>query len=88
MPDTTILAKLAGTYVTPVKTTFQVRYLPGTGLAIISPGAPPVALVPLKGLRFKNPRFADETYEFVMDNGQVKEIDARTPSGEYSYPRQ
>lgn len=88
MPDSTTLAKLAGTYLSPDKSTFQVNYIPGGGLAITAPGAPPLTLVPLKGLRFRDPHIADETYEFVMDNGRVKEIKDRTPEAVYTYPRQ
>jgi hypothetical protein len=34
------------------------------------------------------PQFADDIYEFVMENGRVRALKERDPSGEYSYRRQ
>jgi len=86
--DAKLLQSLAGTYLTPAKVKFQVVYQPGAGLALVFPGAPPHALVPLKGLRFRTPQFADDIFEFVMDNGKVKALKERDPSGEFTFPRQ
>jgi CubicO group peptidase (beta-lactamase class C family) len=88
MPDTAILAKLAGVYVFPDKSTFQVQYQPGSGLRLVTPGDPPQPLVPVKGLQFRTPQFADQTYEFVVENGRATAIKARAPDGEWSFPRQ
>jgi len=85
--DAKLLEKLAGTYVFPSKTKFQVTYQPGAGLSLAVPGAPPVKLIPVKGLQFRTPQFADDIYEFILENGEVKSIKERDPSGEYSYPR-
>jgi CubicO group peptidase (beta-lactamase class C family) len=85
--DAKLLEKLAGTYVLPSKTKFQVAYQPGAGLTLVIPGAPPVKLTPVKGLQFRTPQFADDIYEFILENGQVTSIKERDPSGEYSYPR-
>ena len=57
-------------------------------LSIAFPGAPPQPLIHIKGLQFRTPRFADDIYEFVLENGQVKAMKERDPSGEFSYPRQ
>jgi CubicO group peptidase (beta-lactamase class C family) len=86
--DPALLEKLAGVYMTPTKVKFQVLYQPGAGLSLAFPGGPPVKLIPIKGLRFRTPQFADNIYEFVMENGQVKALKERDPSGEYSFPRQ
>ncbi len=86
--EPSLLQKLAGTYVTPDKTKFQVVYQPGAGLSLVFPGAPPQQLILLKGLRFRTPQFADDTFEFVMENGQVKALKERDPSGEISFDRQ
>jgi len=86
--DPVVLAKLAGSYVTPTKVTFHVLYQPGAGLSLVFPGGPPISLVPLKGLTFKTPQFADATYEFSMDNGRVAALKQRTPGGELSFARQ
>ena len=86
--DPKLLEKLAGTYMTPSKVKFQVQYQPGSGLALVFPGGPPQKLIPLKGLQFRTPQFADIVFEFVMENGQVKALKRRDPSGEFTYPRQ
>jgi CubicO group peptidase (beta-lactamase class C family) len=83
-----LLEKLAGVYLTPSKVKFEVRYQPGTGLSIAFPGAPPQKLIHVKGMQFRTPLFADDIYEFVFENGQVKALKERTPSGEYTFQRQ
>jgi CubicO group peptidase (beta-lactamase class C family) len=86
--DPKLLEKLAGTYFTPSKVRFEVSYTPGAGLALAFPGGPPQKLIPLKGLQFRTPQFADIVYEFVLENGQVKALKERDPSGEFTFPRQ
>jgi CubicO group peptidase (beta-lactamase class C family) len=86
--DAATMQKLAGTYVTPTNVKFEVRYQPGGGLALVFPGAPPEKLILMKGLQFRTQRFADDIYEFVMENGQVKALKERDPSGEFVFPRQ
>jgi CubicO group peptidase (beta-lactamase class C family) len=86
--DPALLEKLAGVYMTPTKFKFQVLYQPGAGLSLSFPGGPPVKLIPIKGLKFRTPQFADEIYEFIMENGQVKALMQRNPSGEFTFPRQ
>ncbi len=86
--DSKLLEKLAGIYLAPGNVKFQVLYQPGPGLSLAFPGGPPHKLVPVKGLQFRTPQFSDDIYEFVMENGQVKALKERDPSGEYSFPRQ
>ena len=86
--DPALLEKLAGVYMTPTKVKFQVLYQPGTGLSLAFPGGPPVKLIPIKGLKFRTPQFADDIYEFVMENGKVTALKERDPSGEFTFPRQ
>jgi CubicO group peptidase (beta-lactamase class C family) len=86
--DAKLLQSLAGTYLTPAKVKFQVTYQPGAGLALEFPGGPPQKLIPIKGLQFRTPRFADVIYEFVLESGQPKALKERDPSGEFIYPRQ
>ena len=83
-----LLEKLAGTYVTPTKVKFQVLYQEGAGLALAFPGGPPEKLIPIKGLKFRTPRFADTIYEFVMEQGKVTGLKERDPSGEFTYTRE
>jgi CubicO group peptidase (beta-lactamase class C family) len=86
--DPKLLEKLAGIYLTPGKAKFEVLYQPGAGLSLVFAGGPPRKLVPVKGLQFRTPQFADDIYEFVMENRQVKALKERDPSGEYTFPRQ
>ena len=83
-----LLEKLAGDYLTPTKVKFQVVYQPGAGLSLAFPGGPPTKLIPIKGLKFKTPHFADDIYEFVMENGKVTALKERTPEGEFTFTRQ
>jgi len=86
--DPALLEKLAGAYMTPTKYKFQVLYQPGSGLSLAFPGGPPLKLIPIKGLKFRTPQFADNIYEFVVENGKVTALKERDPSGEYTYSRQ
>jgi CubicO group peptidase (beta-lactamase class C family) len=86
--DAKLLEKLAGTYLTPSNVKFAVTYQPGTGLSIVFPGAPPTKLIPVKGLQFRTPQFADIIFEFVVENGQARALKRRDPSGEFTYTRQ
>jgi CubicO group peptidase (beta-lactamase class C family) len=86
--DPKLMEKLAGVYLTPAKVKFQVLYQPGTGLSLVFPGAPPRRLIQVKGLQFRTPQFADTIYEFVVENGEVKALKERDPSGELTYIRQ
>src|SRR6266403_769710 len=83
-----LLEKLAGDYITPTKVKFQVLYQPGTGLSLAFPGGPPQKLIPIKGLKFRTPQFADNIWEFVMENGKVTALKERNPEGEFTFPRQ
>jgi CubicO group peptidase (beta-lactamase class C family) len=82
-----LLEKLAGGYMTPTKVKFEVLYQPGAGLSLAFPGGPPIKLIPLKGLKFRTPQFADVIYEFAMENGKVIALKSRTPSGEFTFAR-
>ena len=86
--DPKLLEKLAGTYLTPSNVKFEVAYQPGAGLSLVFPGGPPAKLVPIKGLQFRTPQFADVVFEFVLENGQPKALKRRDPSGEFTFPRQ
>jgi hypothetical protein len=65
----------------------RVAFSEADGLTLASPGAPPLKLNPLNGLRFRTPQFSDLVFEFVMENGRVTALKQRDPSGEYSFPR-
>ena len=85
--DPKLLGQLAGSYETPTGTKIQVTYQENSGLSLVSPGAPPKPLNQVKGLRFRTPQFSDTIFEFVVENGQVKALKEKDPSGEFSYPK-
>jgi CubicO group peptidase (beta-lactamase class C family) len=84
-PET--LKQLAGTYETPSGGKFQVALTEEGSLKIVFPGQPDVKLIPYKGLQFRVAEFADLVFEFVMENGQVKGLKQRDPSGEMLFPK-
>src|SRR2546423_13959557 len=86
--DPALLERLAGGYVTPTKVRFEVLYQPGAGLSLSFPGGPPLKLIPIKGLKFRTPQFADVIYEFTVENGKVTALQQPAPSGEFTFPRQ
>ena len=86
--DPKLLEKLAGTYLTPSQVKFEVLYQPGGGLSLVFPGGPPQKLIQVKRLEFRTPQSGDTIYEFVLENGQVKALRERDPSGEFTFPRQ
>jgi len=83
-----LLEKLAGDYVTPTKVKFQVLYQPGAGLSLAFPGGPPQKLIPSRVSSFRTPQFADNIWEFAIENGKVTALKERDPSGEFTFPRQ
>ena len=85
--EPTLLTRLSGSYETPSGTKIQIRYQESSGLTLVAPAGPPLPLHQVKGLRFRTPQFADVIFEFVVENGQVKALKEKDPSGEYSYPR-
>lgn len=85
--DTTIFAQLPGSYETPTGLKVQITHQENRGLSIVSPGSPPLPLTQVKGLRFRTPQFSDVIFEFVVENGQVKALKEKDPSGEYSFPK-
>jgi hypothetical protein len=65
----------------------QITFVDNRGLSLVLPGSPPYALTHTKGLKFRIPQFSDLVFEFVTENGQVKALKEKDPSGEFSYPR-
>jgi CubicO group peptidase (beta-lactamase class C family) len=85
--DPKLLTQLAGTYETPTGAKIQITFEPHSGLAFVEPGAPPMPLKQVKGMQFRTPQFADTILEFVVENGQVKSLKQKDPSGEFSFPK-
>ncbi len=85
--DAKLLEQLAGNYELPNGMKIQVAYIQSSGLSLVMPGQPPYQLNSTKGLKFRIPQFSDMVFEFVMENGQVKALKQKEPSGEFSFPR-
>lgn len=85
--DPALLTQLAGSYETPTGTKIQVIYQESRGLSILPPGGRPLPLTQVKGLRFRTPQFSDVIFEFAVENGQVKALKQKDPSGEFVFPR-
>ncbi len=78
-----MLRKLAGTYETPTAFKFQVALKDDGFLYLVYPGQPEEKLEPYKGLKFRIKEFSDIVFEFVVEDGEVKALKQREPSGEY-----
>jgi len=81
--DPKLLGQLAGTYETPTGVKFQVVLKEDGGLYLVYPGQPEEKLIPYKGLKFRVKLFSDVIFEFIIENGIVKALNQRNPSGEY-----
>lgn len=82
-----LLKGLVGTYETPTGIKFQIILKEDGFLYSVVPGQPEEKLIPYKGLVFRFHHFSEMTDEFVMENGQVKALKQRSPSGEYVFLR-
>jgi len=85
--DPKLMAQLAGSYETPGGSKFQVTLTPGGGLSLALPGQPVIPLRQTKGLQFRTPQFSDLVLEFVVQDGQVKALKQKDPSGEMMFPK-
>lgn len=85
--DAKLLAQMAGSYETPTGVKLQITYQENRGLAIVEPGAPPMPLSQVKGLRFRTPQFSDLIFEFLVEDGTVRALRQRDPRGEYTFPK-
>jgi CubicO group peptidase (beta-lactamase class C family) len=82
-----LLKQLAGTYETPTGSKFQVTLKEDSVLFLVFPGQPEIKLIHYKGLKFRLKEFSDLVFEFVIENGEVKALKQRDPSGEYVFTR-
>ncbi len=85
--DPKLLKQLAGIYETPTGIKFQVVLREEGGLYLVFAGEPEQKLIPYKGTMFRIKEFADVTFEFVVENSQVKSLKQRVPSGEIVFTR-
>jgi len=56
-------------------------------LFVSVPGQPVIHLIPYKSRIFHTKEFADYTFEFIVENGQVTAMKQKDPSGEYEIKR-
>jgi hypothetical protein len=85
--DPKLLSQMAGTYETPGGGKVQVSLAADGKLSLILPGQPVIPLSQMKGLTFRTPQFSDLTLEFMVQDGQVKALKQKDPSGEFTFPK-
>jgi CubicO group peptidase (beta-lactamase class C family) len=85
--DPKLLSQMAGEYTTPSGGKIQVVLAANGKLSLASPGQPVFQLNQVKGLTFRTPQFSDLTFEFVVQDGQVKGLKQKDPSGELLLPK-
>lgn len=85
--DPKLLKQLAGTYETPTGDKFPVVLKEDGSLYLAFTGRSEQKLIPYKGLKFKIKEFSDVIFEFVIENGQIKSLKLRNPSGENVFTR-
>jgi len=81
------LRQYAGIYETSTGAKFEVVLKEDGSLGVVFPGQPFQALIPWKPQRFRIKEFSDVVFEFVVSNGQVRELKQVDPSGEYTFTR-
>ena len=85
--DPKLLAQLAGIYETATGFKFKIVLKEDGSLYFVAPGQPEQLLLPYKGLQFRVKEFSDLVFEFVVENGAVKALKQRDPSGEFTFTR-
>jgi len=85
--DPKLMSQLAGSYETPGGVKIQIALAPDGKLSLVLPGQPVIPLSQVKGLTFRTPQFSDLTLEFVVQDGQVKALKQKDPSGEFTFPK-
>lgn len=75
LPDADVLARLVGTYETPLGRKIGVKLSRDNDIALFHPGEPADVLKPFKGLQFRSSDFPDITFEFVLEeDGRAKAL--------------
>ncbi|MBB5469842.1 CubicO group peptidase (beta-lactamase class C family) [Paraburkholderia sp. CI2] len=70
-PAPGVLKQLTGTYQAAFGAKCAIKLRRDNQLMLHFPEAPAEVLTPLKGLQFRNPKWPQRTFEFVMENGRV-----------------
>ncbi|MFM0125946.1 hypothetical protein P0D73_45205 [Paraburkholderia sp. RL18-101-BIB-B] len=66
-----MLERLTGTYQAAFGAKCSVKLRRDNQLMLHFPEAPAEVLTPFKGLQFRNPKWPQRTFEFVMEDGRV-----------------
>jgi CubicO group peptidase (beta-lactamase class C family) len=85
--DAAMVSKLAGTYRTPDGFPVPVVLRQDGSLWLAMAGQAEEQLLPYRGLVFRVQRFADVTFEFVLDKGKVIALQQTAPFGEFVFKR-
>ena len=85
--DPKLLSQLAGVYETPSGSKFLVVLASDGKVSLAFAGQPVIPLRQVKNLIFRSPQFSDATMEFVVQDGQVKGLKQKDPSGELTFPK-
>ncbi len=85
--DSKLMTQFAGNYLLPGGSTFQIVLNPDGTLSAVLPGQAALPLIHTKGFAFRTPQFSDLILEFVVQDGQVKALKQRDPSGEFTFPK-
>ena len=86
-PDPLFLKRCAGNYETPTGSKFHVVLKEDGYLYLVFIGEPESRLIPYKGTKFRIQQFSDALYEFAQEDGEVKALKERNPSGVIIYTR-
>lgn len=86
-PEADVLAKLVGTYETPLGMKIGISLNRDGDILLSAPGDPGEVLKPLKGLQFRSNDFPDVTFEFVFQDGRVTELRHWDAHVEIVWPR-
>jgi hypothetical protein len=70
-PAPSVLKQLTGTYQAAFGAKCSIKLRRDNQLMLHFPEAPAEVLTPLKGLQFRNPKWPQRTFEFVMEDGRV-----------------
>ena len=78
---------MAAAYETPGGVKIRVASAADGKLSLVLPGQPAVPLTQVKGFVFRTSQFSDETFEFVVQDGEVKALKQKNPAGGFTFPK-
>jgi hypothetical protein len=85
--DANLLAKLAGTYKTPLGMKVSVKLNRDGDLLLSRQSEPADVLKPLSGLQFRSTELPDVTFEFILKDGRVTSLRHWDAHAEFEWAR-